>query len=174
MVILIELVLVPFQIWLRKTSDNGKLRVYIKQLQTGKYSVRRRTSWLGLGVRDATPRWLGEGISYLCGDLDYRLSAVVHIVRTHVCVHIFVAACTSLNMFQMENERRDWSFFWMCAAHCFSLVEKCTFMMILPWPCFVSSAVSSSSAEVYYCMDQSGIHSSIHSSILWPEVKFAI
>ncbi|ELU04052.1 hypothetical protein CAPTEDRAFT_178141 [Capitella teleta] len=32
------------EIWLRKISDNAKLRIYVKQLQNGKYSLRRRNS----------------------------------------------------------------------------------------------------------------------------------
>ncbi|KAK2170329.1 hypothetical protein LSH36_3g13039 [Paralvinella palmiformis] len=30
------------ELWLRRTSDNGKLRVYVTQLQKGKYAIRRR------------------------------------------------------------------------------------------------------------------------------------
>jgi len=32
------------EIWLRKTSDNNKLRIYISQLQKGKYTIRRRST----------------------------------------------------------------------------------------------------------------------------------
>lgn len=32
------------EIWVRKTSDNSKIRVYVSQLQKGKYTIRRRST----------------------------------------------------------------------------------------------------------------------------------
>ena len=32
------------EVWLRRLSDNGKVRVHLSQLQKGKYILRRRSS----------------------------------------------------------------------------------------------------------------------------------
>ncbi|KAK2171142.1 hypothetical protein NP493_1099g00024 [Ridgeia piscesae] len=32
------------EVWLRKTTDNGKLRIYVTQLQKGKYTLKRRAT----------------------------------------------------------------------------------------------------------------------------------